>query len=152
MTTGQAGAALFRAWATVGFVASALLHLATFTSLPPARAATAALVLFAGSFVPLAAMLARLRRAGAPTRTWRGLHVFEWRALGALVPEGVRWLGFGVALYVVMNLGLSLLLGDEGAGNVRLLSGHLLLFYLVPLVYFRFVDPRREELRGPPRP
>ena len=27
--------------------------------------------------------------------------------------------------------------------TIRLLSGHLLLFYLVPLTYFRFVDPRR---------
>jgi hypothetical protein len=32
--------------------------------------------------------------------------------------------------------------------TIRLLSGHLLLFYLVPLTYFRFVDPRR-YLRAP---
>ena len=30
----------------------------------------------------------------------------------------------------------------------RLFSGHLLLFYLVPLLYFRFVDPRLIELRS----
>ena len=32
--------------------------------------------------------------------------------------------------------------------TIRLLSGHLLLFYLVPLTYFRFIDPRR-HLRAP---
>jgi hypothetical protein len=28
---------------------------------------------------------------------------------------------------------------------VRLLSGHLLLFYLIPLLYFRFVEPRLRD-------
>jgi len=52
-----------------------------------------------------------------------------------------------------VNLMLSLLLlGDDGAGSVRLLSGHLLLFYLIPLMYFRFVEPRLRDDGGPSRP
>jgi hypothetical protein len=59
----------------------------------------------------------------------------------------------GVIVYVLVNLMLSLLLlGDDGAGSVRLLSGHLLLFYLIPLMYFRFVEPRLRDDGGPSRP
>jgi hypothetical protein len=58
-----------------------------------------------------------------------------------------------VIVYVLVNLVLSLLLlGDDGVGSVRLLSGHLLLFYLIPLMYFRFVEPRLRDGGGPSRP
>lgn len=146
--TDQLVGRLFLTLATTGFVVSALLHLATFTSLPLPGADAVALALFAGAFVPLVAMLARLRRAAAPTRRWRRLEVYEWRALTALVPEPLRVAAFGVVLYTLMNFVLSLLLEGEGRINVRLLSGHLLLFYLLPLLYFRFVDPRRGEIRS----
>jgi hypothetical protein len=98
------------------------------------------------------------------------------RALVALVPSRVRMLLVGVVLYTLMNLVFSLMLtggvaaeavGDKRylveAGRreevtqeeydfhrrltMRLLSGHLLLFYLVPLLYFRFVDSQRREVR-----
>ena len=97
------------------------------------------------------------------------------RALVGLVPSGARMLIVGVVLYALMNLVLSLMLTGgvtaEAVGDkrylidgghreevsreeydvhrrltIRLLSGHLLLFYLVPLTYFRFVDPRRHLL------
>ncbi len=35
---------------------------------------------------------------------------------------------------------------------MRLLSGHLLLFYLIPLMYFRFVEPRLRDGGEPPHP
>src|SRR3989304_4944195 len=86
---------------------------------------------------------------------WRRLRVYDWRAVAALVPGGPRVLVAATGLYVVMNLGLSLLLvagesvsaEEHRAVTLRLFSGHLLLFYLLPLVYFRFVHPRR--LRPP---
>jgi hypothetical protein len=143
---------IFRITATGGFVASALLHLATFTSFPPARAAAVALVLFAGAFALLAALIVRLREAGAPARGQGAIRMVEWRALLALIPEGPRRAALAVIGYVLMNLVLSLLLGDEGIGSVRLLSGHLLLFYLIPLMYFRFVEPRLRDGGGPPYP
>ena len=127
--------------ATAGFPASAALHLATFTPLPPAVAAVIALALFGVAFVLLGAMIARLRDAGAPVRGQGPVRVVEWRRLLALVPVGPRRAGLAVIVYVMMNLGLCLLLADEGVGSVRLLSGHLLLFYLIPLMYFRFVEP-----------
>jgi hypothetical protein len=88
---------------------------------------------------------------------------------------------FGAVLYTLMNLVLSLMLTGgvtmtaaggrfylvEAGGRrrevseeeyeahrratTRLLSGHLLLFYLVPLTYFRFIDQRRGELAAAPR-
>ena len=40
----------------------------------------------------------------------------------------------------------------EGAASVRMLSGQLLLFYLIPLMYFRFVEPRLRDGDGPSHP
>jgi hypothetical protein len=144
---------LFLFVSAAGFALSALLHLATFTPAASRLGEGVVLALFALAFAPLSAMLARLRRA-APTRQWRRLRVYDWRAVAALVPGGPRVLVAATGLYVVMNLGLSLLLvagesvsaEEHRAVTLRLLSGHLLLFYLLPLVYFRFVDPRRGAL------
>lgn len=160
--------------ATAGFIASAVLHLSTFFSRLPPPGDGIALALFAGAFVPLVAMLIRLRGAVPPRPGGRMVGV---RAVVGLVPSGARMLIVGVVLYTLMNLVFSLMLtggvtaeavGDKhyliDAGRreevsreeydvyrrltIRLLSGHLLLFYLVPLTYFRFVDPRR-HLRAP---
>lgn len=144
---------IFRHAATTGFVASAALHLATFTPFPPAYAAAVALALFAGAFALLAALIVRLREAGAPARGQGAIRMVEWRALVGFIPEGPRLAALAVIVYVLMNLALSLLLlGDEGVGSVRLLSGHLLLFYLIPLMYFRFVEPRLRDGGGPSHP
>jgi hypothetical protein len=145
-------AKMFRVTATAGFAASAALHLATFTPLPPAYAAAIALVLLAGAFLLLAAMIVRLRESGAPARGQGTVRVVEWRALLARIPRGPKHAALAVIVYVLINLGLCLLLGDEGAASVRLLSGHLLLFYLIPLMYFRFVEPRLRDGGGPSQP
>lgn len=143
---------IFRVTATVGFVSSAALHLATFTPFPPAYAAAVALVLLAGAFLLLAAMIVRLRESGAPARGRGTVRMVEWRVLLAQIPRGPKHAAVAVIAYVLMNLGLCLLLGDEGAASVRLLSGHLLLFYLIPFMYFRFVEPRLRDGGGPPQP
>jgi hypothetical protein len=160
--------------ATAGFVLVAALHLASFLPLPPLAGDAPALALLAGAFVLLVAMLARLGRAGAPTRPWRRWRVYDGGALVSLVPMRMRWLAFATVLYVSMNFLLSLAAGaglsasaTDGTGpaepreesrredqarhrvTMRLFSGHLLLFYLVPLLYFRFVDPRLAELGRP---
>jgi hypothetical protein len=143
---------IFRVTATLGFVSSAALHLATFTPFPPAYAAAIALVLLAGAFVLLAAMIVRLRESGAPARGRGTVRMVEWRVLLAQIPRGPKHAAVAVIAYVLMNLGLCLLLGDEGAASVRLLSGHLLLFYLIPFMYFRFVEPRLRDGGGPSQP
>ena len=142
----------FRVTATAGFVASASLHLATFTPFPPAHAAAVALVLFAGAFVLLAALIVRLRETATPARGQGTIRMVEWRSLVALIPPGARRAGVAVLVYVLMNLALSLFLIDDSVGSVRLLSGHLLLFYLIPLMYFRFVEPRLRDGGDPPHP
>ena len=160
--------------ATAGFIASAILHLSTFIAHLSPPGDGLALALFAGAFVPLVAMLIRLRGAVPPSPGGRMVGV---RAVVGLVPSGARMLIVGVVLYTLMNLVFSLMLTGgvtaEAVGDkrylidggrreevsreeydvyrrltIRLLSGHLLLFYLVPLAYFRFVDPRR-HLRAP---
>jgi hypothetical protein len=143
---------IFRLAATAGFVASAVLHLATFTRFPPAYAAAFALALFAGAFALLAVLIVRLREGGAPARGQGAVRMVEWRGLVALIPMGARRAGVAVVGYVLMNLALSLLLTDDGVGSVRLLSGHLLLFYLIPLMHFRFVEARLRDGGGPSPP
>ena len=143
---------ILRLAATAGFMASAALHLSTFTPFPPASAAAIALALLVVAFGLLAAMVVRLREAGAPVRGQGAVRMVEWRTLLGLIPEGPKRAGVAVIAYVLMNLMLCLLLGDEGAGSVRLLSGHLLLFYLIPLMYFRFVEPRLRGGGGPSQP
>ena len=143
---------IFRLAATAGFMASAALHLSTFTPFPPASAAAIALALLVVAFGLLAAVVVRLRESGAPVRGQGTVRVVEWRTLLGLIPEGPKRAGVAVIAYVLMNLVLCLLLGDEGAGSVRLLSGHLLLFYLIPFMYFRFVEPRLRGDGGPSQP
>ncbi|HKW93322.1 MAG TPA: hypothetical protein VJX92_15615 [Methylomirabilota bacterium] len=143
---------IFRLTASGGFMASAALHLATFTSLPPGYRAAGAVVLLVVAFVLLGAVIVSVRDVGAPARGQGALRVVDWRRLLALIPEGPRRAGFAVILYVLMNLVLSLLVADEAVGGARLLSGHLLLFYLIPLMYFRFVEPRLRDGGGPSRP
>ena len=143
---------VFRTTATTGFVASAVLHLSTFTPFPPAYAAAVALVLLAGAFGLLAALIVRLRESGAPARAQGTLRLVEWRVLLAQIPEGPKRAGVAVIAYVLMNLALCLLLSDEGTASVRLLSGHLVLFYLIPFMYFRFVETRLRDGGGPSQP
>jgi hypothetical protein len=127
----------------VGFVLSAGVHLATFTPAAPALREGYVLALFAGAFAPLVAMLRSLRRRPV-THRWRRVAMVDWRALVATVPPGMRMLVFAAASYALMNLTLSLLVAAEEeagagrAGMIRLLSGHLLLLYLIPVVYFGF--------------
>jgi hypothetical protein len=129
---------VLRGAASVGLVASALAHLASFTPFA-ARVPVAAIVaLFGGALVLLLAMLARLRRRAAPARAWRRVEVYDWRELGRRVPGPIRALVAATAAYALLNFALSVL---AEAGALRIASGHGLLFYLIPLVYFRHVEP-----------
>lgn len=131
---------VLHAAAVVGFGASALLHLASFTPLGERIDNGWVVALLAGAFALLCAMLIRLRRADTPARRWKHLGIYDWRALAGRVPPPLRALVAATAAYSVLNFGLSLL---AEAGAVRMASGQLLLFYLIPLMYFRFVDPER---------
>ena len=136
---------LLAAAGLAGFLVSALVHLATFSERLVARLPDGVpLALFAGAFVPLAGLLVRLRWVRAEGRPGRRWTIVDWRALVAPVPPGARLLVFATAAYALMNLTLSVLLGLEvgstRAVDLRVLSGHLLLLYLLPLVFFLFVD------------
>ncbi len=177
MTTSR----LLLAAAAAGFLLAAALHLASFLPLPPALGESLTLALLASAFALLVTVFARIRRAGAPTRLVGRFRIYDWRPLVALIPPPMRWLTMAMLLYAMMNFGLSMLQGGGVTAAVedgryfltapgaerrevmreeydahrrvatRLFSGHLLLFYLVPLVYFRFVDPRLIELSRSPR-
>ncbi len=145
--------------AAAGFVASAALHLLSFTpwaSLAGERAVWALGVLV---FALAAVMVARLRRTAALGRRWARVAVYDWRALVRAVPPGLQMLVVGTALYAWMNFVLCLLLElpaeAQPAITLRMASGHLIFFFLVPLVFFRWVEPSLEAARAaaePPRP
>ena len=75
------------------------------------------------------------------------------------MPPGLRFLLVGAALYAWMNFVLCVMLevppAAQAAITLRMASGHLIFFFLVPLVFFRFVEPGPETERAagaPSRP
>jgi hypothetical protein len=75
------------------------------------------------------------------------------------VPPPLQLLVVAAALYAWMNFVLCLMLDvppeAQPAITLRMASGHLIFFFLVPLVYFRWAEPALEALRAtgaPPRP
>jgi hypothetical protein len=145
--------------AAAGFVASAALHLLSFTpwaSLAGERAVPALGILV---FALAAVMVARLRRTVALRRRWARVAVYDWRAPVRAVPPPLQLLVVGAALYAWMNFALCLLLDlppdAQPAITLRMASGHLIFFFLVPLVFFRWVEPALEADRAAserPRP
>ena len=133
--------------AAAGFVASAALHLLSFMSWAAQPGERAVWVLGAIVFVLAAAMVARLRRTAALGRRWGRVAVYDWRALVRAVPPGLQLLVVGAALYAWMNFVLCLMLDApaeaRAAITLRMASGHLVFFFLVPLVFFRWVDTPR---------
>ena len=132
-------------FAAAGFVASAALHFLSFTpwaALPGERAVWA---LGALVFVLAAVMVVRLRSTALLGRRWGRVAVYDWRALVRKVPPGLQLLVVGAALYAWMNFVLSVMLEPgaqaQGAITLRMASGHLIFFFLVPLVFFRWVEP-----------
>ena len=146
-------------FAAAGFVASAALHFLSFTpwaALPGERAVWA---LGALVFVLAAVMVVRLRSTALLGRRWGRVAVYDWRALVSKVPPGLHLLVVGAALYAWMNFVLCLLLEPaalpQGAITLRMAAGHLIFFFLVPLVFFRWVDGAHDAdpaVTKPPRP
>src|ERR1700687_1658873 len=132
--------------AATGFVASAALPLLSFTPWAPLALTAERAVWALGVlvFALTAVMVARLRRTAALGRRWARVAVYDWRALVRAVPPGLQLLVVGAALYAWMNFVLCLLLElpaeAQAAISLRMASGHLLFFFLVPLVFFRWVD------------
>jgi hypothetical protein len=132
--------------ATAGLVASALLHLLSFTRAGSAVGDGVMWGLGAGAFVLALAMVARLRRASVVGRgRWRRLALLDGRAMVRAVPSGLRVMLVGAALYAWMNFVLCRMIElppeMQPPIALRMATGHLIFFFLVPLVFFRFVAP-----------
>jgi hypothetical protein len=143
--------------AAAGFAVSAVLHLLSFT--PWATVAGERVVWALGlvAFLLALAMVARLRRSATlGRRRWGRLAFLDWRGMVRAVPPGLRFLIVGAALYAWMNFVLCVMLevpaSAQGAITLRMGTGHLIFFFLVPLVFFRFVPEGAEATRGPGGP
>lgn len=137
--------------AALGFLSSGAAHLLSFT--PWGRLVGEPIIWTLGTGVFLLAlwMVARLRQTAAIRRQWGRVAVHDWRGLVTAVPPGLRFLVIGAALYAWMNFVLCLMVEDDSVAHaaitLRMATGHLLFFYLVPLVFFGWVDPAR-NVRG----
>ena len=131
--------------AAIGFLASAAAHLLSFTPWARWLGERTIWTLEAGVFLLALWMIARLRRTAAIRRQWGRVAVHDWRGLVTAVPPGLRFLVIGAALYAWMNFVLCLMVEDDvvtrAAITLRMATGHLLFFNLVPLVFFGWVDP-----------
>jgi hypothetical protein len=144
---------------TAGFVASAALHFLSFTPWAAFGGVRPVWALGVLVFALAVVLVARLRRTAALGRRWRRVAVYDWRALVRAVPPGLRLLIVAAALYAWMNFVLCLMLDPGGlpvgAVSLRMATGHLVFFFLVPLFFFRWVEPgldARRAAAGPPRP
>ena len=140
--------------AAAGFVVSAALHLLSFTPWAARAGERAIWALGIVAFLLALAMLARLRRTAAlGRRRWGRLALLDWRGMVRAVPPGLRFLIVGAALYAWMNFVLCVMLdapaSAQAAITLRMATGHLIFFFLVPLVFFRFV-PAGVEVAMPP--
>jgi hypothetical protein len=145
--------------AAAGFAATAALHFLSFTPWAAVAGERPVWALGALVFALAVAMVARLRRTASLGRRWGRVAVYDWRSLVRAVPPGMQLLVVGAALYAWMNFILCLLLEPSalppGAITLRMASGHLIFFFLVPLVFFRWVVGAQEadsSAAGPPRP
>jgi hypothetical protein len=137
--------------AAAGFAVSAALHLLSFTRWGAVAGERTIWALGIVAFVLALAMIARLQRAGVPGRRWGRLALLDWRGMVGFVPPGLRFLIVGGAMYAWMNFVLCVMLevpaAAQAAITLRMASGHLIFFFLVPLVFFRFVEPGLEAAR-----
>jgi hypothetical protein len=131
--------------AAAGFAVSAALHLLSFTPWGVVVGERTIWALGIVAFWLALAMVARLRRTGALGRRWGRVALLDWRVMVGVVPPGLRFLIVGAALYAWMNFVLCVMLevppAVQAAITLRMASGHLIFFFLVPLVFFRFVEP-----------
>lgn len=140
--------------AAVGFAVSAVLHLLSFTPWATVAGERALWILGIVAFLLVLAMVARLRRSATlERRRWGRLAFLDWRGMIRSVPPGLRFLIVGAALYAWMNFVLCVMLevpaSLQPAITLRMGTGHLIFFFLVPLVFFRFVPEGAEATRAP---
>jgi len=140
--------------AAAGFAVSAVLHLLSFTPWATVAGERALWALGIAAFLLALAMVARLRRSATlGRRHWGRLAFLDWRGMVRSVPPGLRFLIVGAALYAWMNFVLCVMLevpaSLQPAITLRMGTGHLIFFFLVPLVFFRFVPEGAEATRAP---
>ena len=143
--------------AAVGFVSSAALHLLSFTPWAAVAGERALWALGVVAFLLALSMLARLRRSATlDRRRWGRLALLDWRGMVRSVPPGLRFLIVGTALYAWMNFVLCVMLdvpaSAQAAITLRMGTGHLIFFFLVPAVFFRFVPADSEAASAPGGP
>jgi hypothetical protein len=140
--------------AAAGFAVSAVLHLLSFMPWGTVAGERPLWTLGIVAFLLALAMVARLRRSATlGRRRWGRLAFLDWRGMVRSVPPGLRFLIVGAALYAWMNFVLCVMLevpaSLQPAITLRMGTGHLIFFFLVPLVFFRFVPEGAEATRAP---
>jgi hypothetical protein len=142
----------FGAWAALGFAISAVVHALSYFSIAVPSSWPLFWALHIGMFPPFIAMVMRLRRWRERTGPWRSRS-----RLGDLVPYFPRWapmLAIALLIYVAFNFASATSHlphrhqappADAASAHeidiytIRAFSGHWLLFYAAPALFFLFV-------------
>jgi MFS family permease len=142
----------FGVWAALGFALSAVVHALSYLSVAAQSSWPWVWALHVGIFPPFIAMVMRLRRWRDRTGPWRARS-----RLGELSPYFPRWvpvLAIALVIYVVFNFANATShlpqrhqapptdaasAHENEVYTIRAFSGHWLLFYAAPALFFLFV-------------
>ena len=149
------------AYGLVGFAVAAALHAATFTGRSISPQHPLFFAMHVGIFPLFLAFVLRARRWSVAKRGMLGFRTesLRWRELLPYFPRWVPVLVVVLFAYVLANFFLSMSMLPEGtpasdltaaesAYTVRAFSGHWLVFYALPALYFSFV-PRDARPAAP---
>lgn len=127
-------------FAAIGFTVDLVFHLLTFLPLDFSRIVGLSFLPFVGMFIPFGAMTADMRRRFGRTHFTNE----EMRQVTAPVPASVRTIAMIVMAYVVLNFFLIIISRPnrqawDARTTIRFFTGHPLIFYFLPAVYFRYI-------------
>jgi hypothetical protein len=133
-------ARLIGIFALVGFVLDLTLHILTFTSLDVSPLNILIPLFTVGMFIPFGIMVNDLGRRFGRTRFTND----EMREISAPVPAPIRTAVMVVMAYVVLNFWAIIFSRPnrqawDAHTTIRLFTGHPLIFFLLPAVYFRYI-------------
>lgn len=143
------------AYGLIGFVIAVAIHIASYIG-PTMDSGSPLFFAMHGAIFPLFfLMVFRMQGWSRRTAGLLGMHRqrLQWRQLLPYFPAPVRWLGIGLFVYAFVNFFIatshmpsashSVPGGADSAETmrwtVRAFSGHWMLFYLMPTLFFGFV-------------
>lgn len=144
---------VFGIWCSLGFVLSAVVHLLSYFGVAAQESVPAVWALHIAIFPPFFVAIWRMRRWRTPGRWSKQI---AWAAIKPYVPGWAYPVGIGLMAYSLVNFLLTtshlpqrghpespipIPAHDIAIYTIRAFSGHWLIFYFLPAIFFLFVPP-----------